>query len=134
MNRIRLRLRVQIATLADAPHACVIAGRLLLAFISILLPAMLWTEHLTAWDRFLQGGQDCELSILALFTFLCLVLLLAQRCNQSAALQLALRRSLLLLAKNLRGSTVFSVCEIVCFTARPADDTFSQFRALPLRI
>jgi hypothetical protein len=90
VNRIYLRARTQFASLSDASHACVIFGRLFISLIGILLPAMLWTERISTWDKFFQGGQDCEMSILALFAFFCLVILLAQNCRQSMTLLLAM--------------------------------------------
>jgi hypothetical protein len=54
------------------------AGRLLLLINVIVLIASGFTEHLWTWDRFLHGGQDFELSLLALLAFFCLILVLAQ--------------------------------------------------------
>jgi hypothetical protein len=43
----------------------------------IVLAISSFTEHLWTWDRFLRGGQDFELSVLALIAFFCLILVLA---------------------------------------------------------
>ena len=99
VKRIHLILRQQRASLSDASRACLLAGRVLISLIAILLPLMLWTEHFTAWDKFFEGGQDCELSLLALFAFLCLVILLSHRGRQSADLRLVLQRALAFFAR-----------------------------------
>ena len=39
---------------------------------------MPWTEHFCNFDRFLRGGQDLELGLLACLAVLCLVLVLMQ--------------------------------------------------------
>lgn len=119
MNRIHLMIRAQAASLTDASYACVIFGRLLISLIALLLPAMLWTERITTWDRFFQGGQDCETSILALFAFLCLVILLGQRRKQSLAMRLAVLRIFSFLVRFRHRalatySRIFSVAFLEC--------------------
>lgn len=59
------------------PPALLRAGRLLLIINVIVLAISSFTEHLWTWDRFLRGGQDFELSVLALIAFFCLILVLA---------------------------------------------------------
>jgi hypothetical protein len=63
---------------SDVPKPWVRAGRLLLVINVIVLILSGFTEHLWTWDRFLRGGQDFELSLLALIAFFCLILVLAQ--------------------------------------------------------
>jgi hypothetical protein len=63
---------------SDVPKAWVRAGRILLLVNVVVLIASGFTEHLWTWDRFLHGGQDFELSLLALLAFFCLILVLAQ--------------------------------------------------------
>ena len=135
VNRFHLILRAQAASFSDASRMCVLAGRVLIALIAILLPLMLWTEHLTTWDRFCQGGQDCEMSLLALFAFLCLVILLSHRCAQSAALRLVLQRSLSFAARNLHDASASTVCNFFspAFLSR-AIDPASGLLSPPLRI
>jgi hypothetical protein len=117
VNRIHLTIRAQAASLTDASYACVVFGRLLISLIALLLPAMLWTERITTWDRFFQGGQDCEMSILALFAFLCLVILLGQRRKQSLARRLAVLRFFSLLVRFRHGAVA----------------TYSQFFSIAFR-
>jgi hypothetical protein len=54
------------------------AGRILLVINLIVLILSGFTEHLWTWDRFLRGGQDFELSLLALLAFFCLILVFAE--------------------------------------------------------
>jgi hypothetical protein len=49
----------------------------------IVLVLSSFTEHLWTWDRFLRGGQDFELSLLALLAFCCLILVLAQHLRRT---------------------------------------------------
>jgi hypothetical protein len=53
------------------------AGRTLLVINAIVLISSGFTEHLWTWDHFLRGGQDFELSLLALLAFFCLILVFA---------------------------------------------------------
>jgi hypothetical protein len=55
----------------------------LLNIIVLILSS--FTEHLWTWDRFLRGGQDFELSLLALLAFFCLILVLAQHFRRSVS-------------------------------------------------
>ena len=135
VNRFHFILRAQAASLSDASRMCLLAGRVLIALIAVLLPLMLWTEHLTTWDRFCQGGEDCEMSLLALFAFLCLVILLSHRCAQSAILRLVLQRSLSFAARNLHGASATAACNFFspAFLSR-AIDPASGLLSPPLRI
>ena len=94
MRRIHLTTGHYLRALADAftdtTRASTVIGRLLLGLVAFLMVAMMWTERFLTWDRFLQGGQDLELSLVALVVFLCLIILLAQRSQQAVALHLAI--------------------------------------------
>lgn len=72
-------------SLSDVPKAWVRAGRALLLLNIIVLFLSTFTEHLWTWDRFLRGGQDFELSLLALLAFFCLILVLAQHFRRSVS-------------------------------------------------
>ena len=63
---------------SDIPREWVRAGRTLLVINLIVLILSGFTEHFWAWDGFLRGGQDFELSLLALLAFFCLILVFAQ--------------------------------------------------------
>jgi hypothetical protein len=69
-----------------------LGGRLLILFTAILIFVMPWTEYFCQLDRFLRGGQDCELGLLALLTFFSLVLVLQKQRRQNVTLLLAVRR------------------------------------------
>ncbi|HEX4064988.1 MAG TPA: hypothetical protein VHZ09_03110 [Acidobacteriaceae bacterium] len=64
-------------------------SRLLLFLVAIELLTMPVTQQFWAWDRFLHGGQDFELTLLITVSCLCLVLLRAQHCRQRLGLLLA---------------------------------------------
>jgi hypothetical protein len=70
----------------------VVGGRLLILFTAILIFVMPWTEYFCQLDRFLRGGQDCELGLLALLTIFSLVLVLLKQRRQNVTLLLAVRR------------------------------------------
>jgi hypothetical protein len=74
-------------------QAYALGGRLLILFTAILIFVMPWTEYFCQLDRFLRGGQDCELGLLALLTIFSLVLVLLKQRRQSVTLLLAVRRS-----------------------------------------
>lgn len=69
-----------------------LVGRLLILFTAILIFVMPWTEYFCQLDRFLRGGQDCELGLLALLTIFSLVLVLLNQRRQNVTLLLAVRR------------------------------------------
>jgi hypothetical protein len=70
------------------------AGRSLLLLNIVVLIVSSFTEHLWTWDHFLRGGQDFELSLLALLAFFCLILVLAQHFRRSASDLLSRRDSI----------------------------------------
>lgn len=63
---------------SDTPKAWLRAGWTLLIINLIVLIISCFTEHYWTWDHFLRGGQDFELSLLALLAFFCLILVFAQ--------------------------------------------------------
>jgi hypothetical protein len=73
-------------------QAYALGGRLLILSTAILIFVMPWTEHFCQLDRFLRGGQDCELGLLALLTIFSLVLVLLKQRRQNVTLLLAVRR------------------------------------------
>lgn len=76
-RRRRSRSRSQL------PKELLRAGRLLLIINAIVLVLSSFTEHLWTWDRFLRGGQDFELSVLALIAFFCLIIVLADHFSRA---------------------------------------------------
>ena len=89
MSRVHLTIGFKVRALADWTHAGRTMGRALIGLLAFLMVGMLWTERFLTWDKFLEGGQDLELSLVALVVFLCLIILLAQRSRQAVTLQLA---------------------------------------------
>ena len=77
---------------SSASSAYLFGGRLLMFLTLVLVVVMPLTEYFWHFDRFMQGGQDFELSLLAAMTFLCLILVLFQKGKRSVALLMALRR------------------------------------------
>lgn len=69
---------------------CTRISRVLLALTACLLLVMPWTEYFCNFDRFLRGGQDTELGLLAVLMVLCLMLVLFQSGRTLLAALLAL--------------------------------------------
>ena len=69
-----------------------LAGRALLALVSVLLVVMPWTEYFCNFDKFLRGGQDVELGLLCVLTVLCLVLVLFQHGRNLVAFLISIRQ------------------------------------------
>ncbi|HEX5283268.1 MAG TPA: hypothetical protein VFW30_04040 [Bryocella sp.] len=80
------------SSVSEVPKGWVRAGRALLLLNCVVLIVSTFTEHFWTWDRFLRGGQDFELSLLALLAFFCLILVLAQHFRRSVS-ELLRRRS-----------------------------------------
>jgi cytochrome bd-type quinol oxidase subunit 2 len=124
---------------ADLTHASKVMGRLLIGLVVFLMMAMMWTERFMTWDKFLQGGQDLELSLVALVVFLCLIILLAQQAQQAVAFEMAVCLFLFCiseLTRSLRGRSLPERLSPVRNTT--ADETtswtFSGTGLSPLRI
>lgn len=119
----------------DPSVICRVAGRLLIGLACVLLAVMPWTEYFWRFDKFLRGGQDFELGLLALITFLCLVLVLAQRMKQNVARLLAVRQFFSFFLKDHRG-TVHAVAgkELDAFPFRRTRLPSSTLCALPVQI
>ncbi len=75
----------------DISRCTSVAARILLLTTAVLLAVMPLTEHFWTFDRFLQGGQDFELTLLLVLAVLCLVLLLSRFSKQAIATLIALR-------------------------------------------
>jgi hypothetical protein len=76
--------------------------RAVLILTALLILLMPLTEHLYAWDRFLQGGPDVEFGILFLLLFAGLVLVMAYRAVSSPLLILLAHRLIALPLRCLR--------------------------------
>lgn len=93
LNQPAISSRPPFRTLRRASHIYVVVGRVLFFLTCFLLIAMPWTEHFWTFDRFLRGGQDMELGLFALLSFLCLVLVLSQHFKQALTNLLAILQS-----------------------------------------
>jgi hypothetical protein len=75
-------------------QAWFVLSRMLILLTVLLVLAMPWTEYFWHFDQFLRGGEDFELSLLAVATIFCLVVLLLQHDKKSVAFILAISRCL----------------------------------------
>jgi hypothetical protein len=77
---------------AGMSQAWVVLSRVLILLTVLLVLAMPWTEYFWHFDHFLRGSEDFELSLLAVATIFCLVVILIQHGKKSVVFILALRR------------------------------------------
>ena len=94
-------------------QACALGGRLLILSTAVLILVMPWTEYFWQFDRFLRGGQDLELGLLALLTIFSLVLVLLQQRRQNVALLLTVRRWLSLIFEDADPRAVANACSLI---------------------
>jgi hypothetical protein len=94
-------------------HAYAVGGRSLILFTAILIFVMPWTEYFCQLDRFLRGGQDCELGLLALLTIFSLVLVLLKQRRQNVTLLLAVRRWLSPIFEDALPRAVAIACSLI---------------------
>jgi hypothetical protein len=115
-DRIRTRGRLKHPSTTIRPpndgisHAYALGGRLLILFTAILIFVMPWTEYFCQFDRFLRGGQDLELGLLALLTIFSLVLVLLRQRRQTITLLLTVRRWLSLVFEDAVPRSVANAC------------------------
>jgi hypothetical protein len=93
-------------------HAYTLGGRLLILFTAILIFVMPWTEYFCQFDRFLRGGQDLELGLLALLTIFSLVLVLLKQRRQSVTLLLTIRKWLSPILEDADPRAVAKACSL----------------------
>lgn len=122
LRSLHLKIWLQLQRFADVGHASKALGRLLLGLLAVFMPAMMWTERFLTWDKFLQGGQDLELGIVALVAFLCLILLLAQRSQQALHRRLAVYSLLAIAGQGLKLASRCSSPTCTLIIAPGADD------------
>lgn len=134
---VRLRGRLRHTSNAMRPpisQAYTLGGRLLVLFTVVLVAVMPWTEYFCQLDKFLRGGQDCELGLLCLLTTLSLVLVLLNQRRQNVVLLLTVRRwlSLVFEAPDPRDS---APCSLIADSGSVALFTQSLCRYnLPLQV
>ncbi len=66
-------------------------SRIALLLTAVLVLVMPWTEYFWHFDKFLHGGQDFELGLLSVATFICLILVMLQHGKREVTLILAIR-------------------------------------------
>jgi hypothetical protein len=71
---------------------CSMGSKILMATTFLVIALMPLTEYFWHFDGFLHGGQDFELSLLAILTVLCLVLILFQHGKKDLELLICRRR------------------------------------------
>jgi hypothetical protein len=116
-------------------HAYALGGRLLIVLTAILLFVMPWTEHFCQLDRFLRGGQDCELGLLALLTVFSLVLVLLRQRRQNLARLLTVRRRVSCVFEDEDPRAVVNACNLIAHSDATPLSTLALCRYnLPIRV
>ncbi len=73
-------------------NVCSMGSRILMAMTFLVIALMPLTEYFWHFDGLLRGGQDFELSLLAILTFFCLIVVLFQHGKKDLELLISLRR------------------------------------------
>jgi hypothetical protein len=96
---------------------------------------MPWTEHFWQFDRFLRGGQDLELGLLALLTIFSLVLVLLRQRRQNLALLLTVRRRVSCVFENEDPRAAANACNLIAHSDATPLSTLALCRYnLPIRV
>lgn len=90
-----LRLRAAL----DEGWLCLCLSRAVLLLVAVELITMPVTQHYWAWDQFMHGGQDFELTLLMVVTCGSFMLLRTQICRQTLGLLLAMGICFLLIIR-----------------------------------
>ena len=104
---------------SDVPKGWVRAGRSLVLLNVIVLILSSFTEHFWTWDRFLRGGQDFELSLLALLAFFCLILVFAQYFRRGVSELLRRRNGISTICDPLAVPLLFPTSVVTFSSERP---------------
>lgn len=104
---------------SDVPKGWVRAGRSLVLLNIIVLILSSFTEHFWTWDRFLRGGQDFELSLLALLAFFCLILVFAQYFRRGVSELLRRRNGMSTICDPLAAPVFFPPLVVAFSSERP---------------
>jgi len=116
-------------------QAWVVLSRVLILFTILLVLAMPWTEYFWHFDQFLRGGEDFELSLLAVATIFCLVLILLQHGKKNVAFILALRRWLSFIFQHDDQAAPESCCGLITAShAAPLPSPALGMYNLPIEI
>jgi hypothetical protein len=116
-------------------QAWVVLSRMLILLTVLLVLAMPWTEYFWHFDQFLRGGEDFELSLLAVATLFCLVAILLQHGKQSVAFILTLRRWLSFVFQRDDPAAPGSFCGLITAShATPRPSSALGMYNLPIQI
>lgn len=118
----------------DTGWVCRWLSRMLLLLVAVELITMPVTQHLWSWDQFLHGGQDFELSLLMVVTFLCFLLLRTQHCRQNLGLLLAIGTFLLLVLQQRERVRLIRFGQLAADADDPLLSSPLSSRSLPLLI
>lgn len=112
-----------------------LAGRILLGLTACLILVMPWTEYFCSFDRFLRGGPDLELGLLAVASVVCLVLVLLHHAKAVLALSFSIYQRLAYLVRRfaLRLPT-HPFGKLAAVSASCASERGSTMRSLPMQI
>jgi len=106
----------------------------MLASITLIL-VMPWTEYFWRFDKFFRGGQDFELSLLALLTICCLAMVLFQKGKRDLELMLCLSRRLAYIFQEPKQGTPGAFCGLIApLHAEPLPSPALGKYNLPVRI
>jgi len=120
---------------AGMSQAWVVLSRVLILLTVLLVLAMPWTEYFWHFDQFLRGGEDFELSLLAVATLFCLVAILLQHGKQSVAFILSLRRWLSFVFQHDDPAAPGSFCGLITAShATPRPSSALGMYNLPIQI
>jgi hypothetical protein len=108
---------------------------MLILLTVLLVLVMPWTEYFWHFDQFPRGGEDFELSLLAIATICCLVVILLQHGKKSVAFILALRRWLSFVFQHDDPGAPGSFCGLIAAShAAPLPSPAIGMYNLPIQI
>lgn len=105
-----------------------------LLLVTVELITMPLTQHVWAWDGFVQGGQDFELGLLMIVMCVCLGLLRAQHGRLRVSLLLAVRQWLMVVWRPRVWLRLLLPEGLTLAASDPPSLLSIDFSATPLRI
>jgi hypothetical protein len=110
-------------------------SRVALLLTAILVLVMPWTEYFWHFDKFLRGGQDLELGLLSVATFICLILVLLQHGKRGVNLILASRKWICFVLRHHDDPVPGMLCGLVAdlHTIAVPSPALSRY-TLPIRV
>jgi hypothetical protein len=110
-------------------------SRVALLLTAILVLVMPWTEYFWHFDKFLHGGQDFELGLLSVATFICLILVMLQHGKREVTLILAVRTWICFILRHGADPAPGMLCRLVAelHTIAVASPALGRY-TLPIRV